>query len=162
MPGWDQAPLRRLVLVEGYVAGIVSAESGHVVGLNCRGYIFCSRFGNMLTARDVPEATRLVLGRVWRVRQVWYILLPRQEVIGTRPRVLGAEGFPSWHKWVGEQRLWRVICTVLSDWRQRRTRRRSAASWTLLNVWLSLGILFPPSHRGWRVILHGSLQCPEN
>ena len=32
MPGWDQAPLRRLVLVEGFVAGIVSAESRHVVG----------------------------------------------------------------------------------------------------------------------------------
>ena len=48
MPGWDQEPHRRLVLVEGYVAGIVSAESGHVVGLNSlptndRSYIW-SRF----------------------------------------------------------------------------------------------------------------------
>ena len=42
-------------------------------------------------------------------------------VVGTRPRVLGAAGFPSWHWRVGEQRLWRVICTVLTDWRQHRT-----------------------------------------
>ena len=89
MPGWDQVPLRRLVLVEGYVAGIVSAESGHVVGLNSRGYLFCSRFGNMFTARDIPEAAGLVLGRVGRVWQVWYILLPRQEVISTQPWCIG-------------------------------------------------------------------------
>ena len=43
--------------------------------------------------------------------------LTRHEVIGTRPRVLGAEGFPSWHWRVGEQRLWR-------DWRQHRTPAR--------------------------------------
>ena len=51
MPGWDQAPLLRVILVEGYVAGIVSAESGHVVGLNNRGHIFCSRLGNVLVAK---------------------------------------------------------------------------------------------------------------
>ena len=79
MPGWDQAPHRRLVLVEGYVAGIVSAEWGHVVGLNSRGYIFCSRLADLRTGRDIHEAVELVLGRVGRVWQVWCVLLPREE-----------------------------------------------------------------------------------
>ena len=103
------------------MAGIVSAESGHVVGLNSRGFIFCSKFGNMLNARDILEAAGVFLGRVGRVRQVWYVSLPKDDVISTRPRVLRAKGFPSWHWRMGELRLWRVICTVLSDRRQHRT-----------------------------------------
>ena len=42
------------------------------------------------------------------------------------------------------------------------TRPNSATLWTLLNLWLSLGLLFPPSYGGWQVTLHGSLHCPEN
>ena len=72
MPGWDQEPHRRLVLVEGYVAGIVSAESGHVVGLNSRGFVFCSRLGDLRTGRDIREVVELVLGKVGRVWQFWY------------------------------------------------------------------------------------------
>ena len=121
MPGWDEAPLRRLILVEGCVAAVVSAWSGHVVGLNCRGHVFCSRMGNTLNDQDVYKATKMVLGRVGRVWQIWYILLPGRDVVGTRPRVLGAEGFPSWHWRVGEHHLWRIICTVLTYWRQHRT-----------------------------------------
>ena len=94
MPGWDEAPLRRLILVEGYVAGVVSAGPGHMVGLKCRGHFFCSRMGNTLQARDVYTATYIVLRRVGRVWQVWYILLPGQHVVGTRPGVWGRRGSP--------------------------------------------------------------------
>ena len=97
MPGWDQEPHRRLVLVEEYVAGIVSAKSVHMLGLPSRGFIFCSRYGDSRAGRGLREAVELVLGRVGRVWQVWYVLLPRGDVIGTRPRVIGAGGFPSWH-----------------------------------------------------------------
>ena len=120
-PGWDEAPLRRLILVEGYVAGVVSAGPGHMVGLNCRGHIFCSGMGNTLQDGDLYEATDIVLGRVGRVWQVWCIMLPGEHVVRTRPRFLGVVGFPSWHLRVGEQRLCRVIHTVLTDWRQHRT-----------------------------------------
>ena len=68
-----------------------------MVGLNYRGHIFCSRMGNTLHDRDVYEATDIVLGKVGRVSQVWYILLRGQHVVGTRSRVLGTAGFPSWH-----------------------------------------------------------------
>ena len=97
MRGWVQAALPRVILVEGYVAGILSTELGHGVGFDYWGYMFRLRFGNTLSATDVLEATRLVLGRVGQVWQVWYIFLPKQEVIHARPRIFGAEGFPSWH-----------------------------------------------------------------
>ena len=119
-PSWDKFPLWRLIIVEGYVPGVVSAGPGHMVGVNCRGHIFCSRLGT-LQDRDVYAATDVVLGRVGRVWQVWYVLLPGPHVAGTRPRVTGGAGFPSWHWRVGQERLWRVIYTVLTDWRQHRS-----------------------------------------
>ena len=107
--------------MERYVPGVVSAGQGHIVGMSCRGHIFCSRLGNTLQYRDVYAATDIVLGRVGRMSQVWYFLLPRQHVAGTRPRLRGASGFPSWPCRVGEERLWRVSYTVLTDLRQHRT-----------------------------------------
>ena len=107
--------------MEGYMAGLVSAESGHVVGVDSKGQIFRSRFGEFWTTLGVWEVMELVIRKVGRLWQMWFILLPIEDVVGTRPRVMGAEGFPSWHWRVGEQRLWRVICTVLADWRYRRT-----------------------------------------
>ena len=96
MPGWDEAPLRRLILVEGYVAGFVWAGPGHMVGLNCRGHTFCCKMGDALQDRDTYAATAIVLGRLGRVWQVVFIVLPGKHVVGTRPRLLGAAGFPSW------------------------------------------------------------------
>ena len=121
LPGWDEFPLRRLIIVEGYVPGVISAGQGHMVGVSCRGHVFCSRGGNSLRDRDLYAATDVVLGRVGRVWQVWYVLLPGPHVVGTRPRVIGGGGFPSWHWRVGGERLWRVVHTVLTDWRQHRT-----------------------------------------
>ena len=119
--GWDESPLRRLVIVDGYVPGVISAGHGHMVGANCRGHVFCSRFGDSPQYRDLYATTDVVLGRVGRVWQVWYVLLPGPHVAGTRPRVMGGAGIPWWHWRVGEERLWRVVHTVLTDWRQHRT-----------------------------------------
>ena len=60
--------------MEGYVPGFVSAGQGHIVGVNCRGRIFCFRLGNSLQDRDVYAAMDIVLGRVGSVWQVWYVL----------------------------------------------------------------------------------------
>ena len=89
LPGWDESPLRRLVIMEGYVPGVISAGQGHMVGVNCRGHVFCSRMDNSLQDRDLYATTDVVLGRVGRVWQVWYVLLPGPHVAGTRPRVIG-------------------------------------------------------------------------
>ena len=118
LPGWDESPLQRLIIVEGYVPGVISAGQGHMVGVNCRGHVFCSRMGNSMQDRDLYATTDVVLGRLGRVWQVWYVLLSGPHVAGTRPRVIGGAGFPSWHWRVGEERLWRVVHTVLTDWRQ--------------------------------------------
>ena len=122
LPGWDKSPLRRLVIVEGYVPAVISAGQGHMVGVNCRGHVFCSRMDNSLQEWDLYATTDVVLGRVGRVWQVWYVLLPGPHVAGTRPLVIGGgAGFPSCHWRVGEGRLWRDVHTVLTDWRQHRT-----------------------------------------
>ena len=84
-------------MVVGFVADVVSVEFGHVVGLNSRGFIFCSWFGDSRANRSIREEVELVPGRVGRVWQVWYMVLPRGEVIGMCLRVMVAEGFPSWH-----------------------------------------------------------------
>ena len=58
LPGWDEFPLRRLILVEGYVPGVVSAGQGHIVGMNCRWHIFCSRWGTLCrTGACTPPRT---------------------------------------------------------------------------------------------------------
>ena len=82
------------------MAGVVSAGSGHILGMNCRGHTFCSRLGNALQDRDVYAATRIFLRRVGMVWSIWYVLLPGLDVVGRQPRVLAAAGFPSWH-WGG-------------------------------------------------------------
>ena len=74
--------------------GVISAGQGHMVGVNCRGHVFCSRMGNSLQDRDLYATTDVVLGRVGRVWQVWYVLLPGPHVAGTRPRVIGGGGVP--------------------------------------------------------------------
>ena len=89
--------------------GVVSAAQGHMVGVNYRGHVFCSRLGNSVQDQDVYAATEVVLGSVGRVWQVWYVLLRGPHVAGTRPQLIGGAGFPSWHWRVGEERLSRVI-----------------------------------------------------
>ena len=131
--------------MEGYVAGLVSAGQGHIVGMNCRGHIFFPCLGNALQDRDVYAAMDIVLGRVGRVWQMYNVLLPGPHVVGTRPRVLGAVGFPSWHRRVGEERLWRVVCTVLTDWRQHRTSVRGFVD--CVEALVNLGFLSPSSLR---------------
>ena len=122
LPCWDEFPLRSLIIVEGYVPGMISAGQGHMVGVNSRGHVFCSRGGNSLRDRDLYATRDVVLGRVGRVWQVWYVLLLGPHVVGIRPRVIGGGGgFPSWHWRVGEEHLWRVVHTVLTDRRQHRT-----------------------------------------
>ena len=66
LPGWDEFPQQRLIIVEGYVPGLFSAGQGHMVGVNYRGHVFCSRLGNPLQDRDLYAFTDVVLGRVGR------------------------------------------------------------------------------------------------
>ena len=89
--------------------------------MNCRGHIFRSRLGNALQDCDVYAAAYIVLGKVGRMWHIWFVLLRGPHVVGTRPRVLGVVGFPSGYCRMREERLWRNICTVLTDWRLHRT-----------------------------------------
>ena len=54
--------------MEGYVAGVVLAGQGHILGMNCRGHTFCSRPGNAMQDQDVYATTGIVSGRL---RMVW-------------------------------------------------------------------------------------------
>ena len=63
----------------------------------------------------------MVIWRVERVWQVWHVLLPPREPVGTWARVVSGAGFPCWHWRVGDERLWTVVKAVLADWRQYRT-----------------------------------------
>ena len=55
LPGWDKFPPRRLILVEGYVPGVVSAGQWHIVGMNCRGHIFCLRLGELKSGKEKEQ-----------------------------------------------------------------------------------------------------------
>ena len=119
--GWAGEPTRRLLLVEGWVPNVVGAAVGHTVGVTANGHVFCTRFGHFWSGYAAEEIADVLIRRLQRVWQVWYLVLPPQDLVGTRPRVLGADGFPVWHWRVGEERLWRVVVAALEDWRRRRT-----------------------------------------
>ena len=118
---WAREPSRRLLLVEGWLPNVVGAAFGHTVGVTANGHVFCTTFGHFWSGYGAEEIADVLIRRLQRVWQVWYLVLPPQDLVGTRPRVLGADGFPVWHWRVGEERLWTVVVAALEDWRRRRT-----------------------------------------
>ena len=118
---WARDPSCRLLLVEEWLPNVVGAAVGHTVGVTADWHVFCTRFRHFWSGYGAEEIADVLICRLQRVWQVWYLVLPPQDLVGTLPRVLGADGFPVWHWRVGEERLWRVAVAALGDCRRRRT-----------------------------------------
>ena len=91
---WARELSCRRLLVEGRLPNQVGAAVGHPVGVTADRQVFCTTFGHFWSGYGAGEKADVLIRHLQRVWQIRYLVLPPQDLVGSRPRVLGGRRLP--------------------------------------------------------------------